>query len=54
MKLPEIPPHVVFLMMAAAKATRAANQSPDKTLDSYVDGAHYMKLANDVDPRNEG
>jgi hypothetical protein len=53
MKLPEIPDHVVPLLMNALKGVRAAYEGNEDTdpCDTYHDMHGYTNMAEDIDPR---
>lgn len=46
-----LPGHVVALMMAALKATRASNPFGFNA-DNYLDGKAYFAIAEEIDDRN--
>lgn len=46
-EIPDIPPHVVLLMMAAMKINRAVRPFRQKQ-DNYTDGIAYVQLAEDA------
>ena len=48
--LPDIPPHVVGLMMTGLKLSRAARPTEKRDRDSYEDGVVYLNLAAGMDP----
>lgn len=47
--LPEIPPHLVGLMMAALKIHRASAPYLKGDADSYVDLHNYAEIAREID-----
>ena len=46
-EVPDIPPHIVLLMMAQLKVSRAARPYSFKQ-DNYIDGIAYFDLAEEV------
>lgn len=48
--VPDIPPHIVGLMMVALKTVRASTPIQKRDDDSYVDAHVYADLAYEIDP----
>jgi hypothetical protein len=45
--IPDLPPHVVYLMMTGVKLSRAARPFTHKQ-DNYIDGIAYIHLAEET------
>lgn len=53
-RIADIPPHVVSLMIAGLKSSRAARPTEKRDHDSYEDAVVYLKMAEDLDPTLPG
>lgn len=52
-ELPDIPPHIVDLMMVQLKVLRAAKPLGHRA-DDYVDARNYLDFAEEADPQRSG